>query len=251
MTSWVRLSICVAAACAAAPVAAQESTREAAYSALAELPNWAGWWGPDRMIGEELRSQPAPIKPGLVGAPNPADQQRGGCRPPTFIGSNGGRLEAVEFLFTPGRVTLTNEAGLVRRIYTDGRTAPADAEPTNTGISIGHWEGQTLVVETTHINPRLRYPLPGTRWPELGPNARVTERFVPKDANTLELEVVMDAPDILTEPDRRTRVYTRLAKTLPAEVTACVEFDRAIDRSSGEQRFDLTPPADLPPPPPR
>jgi hypothetical protein len=163
----------------------------------------------------------------------------------------GGRLEAVEFLFTPERVTLTNEAGLVRRIYTDGRAAPADAEPTNTGISIGRWEGQTLVVETTHINPRLRYPLPGPRWPPIGANARVTERIVLKDPNTLEFEVVTYAPDILTEPDRRTRLYTRLSKTLPTEVTYCTEYDRSIDPSSGQQRFDLTPPTDLPLPPPR
>jgi hypothetical protein len=148
-------------------------------------------------------------------------------------------------------VTLTNEAGLVRRIYTDGRTVPADADPTNTGISIGHWEGQTLVVETTHINPSLRYPLPGPRWPAIGANARVTERIVLNDPDTLEFEVVTYAPDILTEPDRRTRLYTRLQKTLPTEVTACTEFDRAVEPSSGQQRFDLTPPADLPPPPPR
>jgi hypothetical protein len=248
VTSLLRLPICVVAACAAAPVAGQAPTREAAYAALAELPDWTGWWGPDRMIGDELRSQPAPIKPGLVGPPG---ERPRGCRPDTFTGSMSGRLEAVEFLFTPGRVTLTNEGGLVRRIYTDGRTVPADADPTDTGISIGHWEGQTLVVETTHINPSLRYPLPGPRWPAIGANARVTERIVFKDANTLEFEVVTYAPDILTEPDRRTRLYTRLAKTLPTEVTACTEFDRAIEPSSGQQRFDLTPPADLPPPPPR
>ena len=250
MTTSHRLWICAVAACAAAPLAAQAPAREAPYAALAELPDWTGWWGPDRMIGDELRSQPAPIKPGLV-VPAAEPPPLRGCRPPTFTGSNGGRLEAVEFLFTPGRVTLTNEGGLVRRIYTDGRTAPADAEPTNTGISIGHWEGQALVVETTHINPRLRYPLPGPRWPALGANARVTERIVLKDPSTLEFEVVTYAPDILTEPDRRTRVYTRLPKTLPTEVTACTEFDRSIDPSSGEQRFELTPPADLPPPPPR
>jgi hypothetical protein len=249
VTSLQRFWISVVAACAAAPVAGQAPTREAAFASLAELPDWTGWWGPERMIGDELRSQPAPIKPGLVG-PSAAPPQRS-CRPDTFTGSMGGRLEAVEFLFTPGRVTLTNEAGLVRRIYTDDRTSPADAEPTNTGLSIGHWEGQALVVETTHINPSLRYPLPGPRWPAIGANARVTERIVLKDSSTLEFEVVTYAPDILTEPDRRTRLYTRLPKTLPTEVTFCTEFDRSIDPSSGQQRFDLTLPADLPPPPPR
>jgi hypothetical protein len=35
------------------------------------------------------------------------------------------------------------------------------------------------------------------------------------------------------------------------EITWCTEYDRSIEPGSGKQRFDLTPPADLPPPPPR
>lgn len=159
-------------------------------------------------------------------------------------------MAAVEFLFTPGRVTVTTEEGLVRRIYTDGRTVPADADPTNTGISIGRWEGQTLTVETTHIDPRARYPLPpNPSAPAIGENARITERITRKDENTLEIEVVTVAPDALTEVDRRTRIYKRLPKTMPTEMTTCTEYDRSIDPTSGEERFDLTPPPDLPPPP--
>ena len=161
-------------------------------------------------------------------------------------------MAAVEFLFTPGRVTVTTEGGLVRRIYTDGRTVPADAIPTNTGISIGRWENQTLIVETTHIDPRIRIPLPpNPRAPAIGENAHITERITLKDENTLEIEVVTVAPDALTEADRRTRIYKRLPKTMPAEATTCTEYDRSIDPASGEERFDLTPPSDLPPPPPR
>lgn len=252
MTSVRCLWMCVVAAFAAGPLAAQAPTREAAYEALAQLPDWTGWWGLERALADELRSQPAPFKPGLVGAPRaPAAAAQRYCQPETFMGYSGGTLEALEFLFTPGRVTLTNERGLVRRIYTDGRTVPADAEPTNTGISIGRWEGQTLVVETTHLNPRMRYPLPGPRWPPIGANARVMERIVLRDRDTLEFEVATFAPDILTEPDRRTRAYTRVPKTLPIESKACTEDDRSIDPVSGEERFDLTPPANLPPPPPR
>jgi hypothetical protein len=250
VTNLARVWVCVVAVCAAAPGAAQAPTREAAYAALAQLPDWSGWWGLNRPLPDELRAQPAPIKAELVPRVPVADPQRY-CRPQTFTGSSGGFVEAVELLFTPGRVTLTNEQGLVRRIYTDGRVAPPDAEPTNTGISIGRWEGETLFVETTHINPRARYPGPQPRAVPIGANARVTERIFLKDANTLQLEVVTDAPDVLTEPDRRTRVYTRLPKTMPTEITFCAEHDRSIEPSSGEERFDLTPPSDLPPPPAR
>jgi hypothetical protein len=247
-----RVLVCVAAALVATRAVAQAPAREAAYAALAQLPDWSGWWRFDTPPTEEFRLQPPPIKPGSSDAQGPVGRLRGGCRPLTFTGITGSFQAAVEFLFTPGRVTVTTEGGLVRRIYTDGRTVPADADPTNTGISIGRWEGQTLVVETSLIDPHARYPLPpNPRAPAIGENARITERIALKDEHTLEIEVVAVAPDALTEPDRRTRIYKRLPKTMPAEFTTCTEYDRSIDPVSGEQRFDLTPPRDLPPPPPR
>jgi hypothetical protein len=55
----------------------------------------------------------------------------------------------LEFLFTPGRVTIIQEAYMqVRRVFTDGRPLPDDPDPTYNGSSIGHWEGDTLVVTT-------------------------------------------------------------------------------------------------------
>ena len=59
-----------------------------------------------------------------------------------------------EFIVTPDETWWINEQqSETRRIYTDGRTMPADLDPTNTGTSIGRWEGETLVVETRGINP--------------------------------------------------------------------------------------------------
>jgi hypothetical protein len=50
-----------------------------------------------------------------------------------------------------------------RYIYTDGRTRPAkeDYEPTTNGYSIGHWEGDTLVVDTVGFNDRGATGIPG------------------------------------------------------------------------------------------
>jgi hypothetical protein len=121
---------------------------------------------------------------------------------------------------------------------------PASFDPTNTGISIGHWEGQALVVETRGINPLASYG-----GAPIGKNVRITERIVLKDPGMLQIDVVTDAPDVLTQPDRRTRLYTRVAKTMANEITWCTEYDRSIEPGTGKQRFDLTPPADLPPPP--
>jgi len=219
----------------------------ATYASLAELPDWSGWWGFGRAAPDELRTQPLPLKPAVLAAARAAGPDADPlryCRPWQFTGSNGGFTEAVEFLFTPGRVTVTNERGLVRRIYTDGRAMPAAIDPTNTGVSIGRWEGQTLVVETQGINP-----LALIGGAPLGKNVRITERIFLKDPSTLQIDVVTDAPDAFTQPDRRTRLYARVAKMMSSDITFCTEYDRSIEPGSGKQRFDLTPPADLPPPP--
>jgi hypothetical protein len=172
------------------------------------------------------------------------------CRPVQFVGFSGGFAEAVEFLFTPGRVTLTNEMGLIRRIYTDGTPLPKVASATNTGFSVGHWEGQTLVVETVGINPEARYPLPTQGARPIGKNAKIRERITLQDRNTLRFEVVTVAPELFTAPDARVRIYTRVPnKKTAEEITFCSERDRSIDPTTGKQRFDMTPPPDLPPPP--
>ena len=221
------------------------------------LPDWSGWWGHGVPLPEELQRNPPPLKPeiraGMLAAQggNSALDPVLYCRPPQFTGSTGGFTEAVEFLFTPGRVTITNEMGLIRRIYTDGRPLPADPDLTNTGFSVGRWEGPTLVVDTVGINPRARYPgsVPGA--PAIGTNVHITERIFLKEPATLQFDIVTEAPDVLTQPDRRTRLYTRVPKSAANEITFCSDDDRSIDPASGRQRFDMTPPADLPPPPAR
>jgi hypothetical protein len=226
----------------------------------ATLPDWSGWWGHGVPMPDELRRNPPPFRPEIraamqasalgAGSDTDPDPLRW-CRPLEFTGSSGGFTEAVEFLFTPGRVTLTNEMGLLRRIYTDGRPLPANPDFTNTGFSVGRWEGQTLVVETVGINPHARYPGRGPGAPGIGTNVRITERIFLKDPGTLQFDIVVEAPDVLTQPDRRTRLYTRVPKTAANEITFCSDDDRSVDPETGKQRFDMTPPPDLPPPPRR
>jgi hypothetical protein len=245
---WRVRVVLVCAALAAAPLAAQSAS---------SLPDWSGLWGHGTPLADELRLNPPPLKPELLRARETARVDDSDpvlaryCRPLQFTGSSGGFTEAVEFLFTPGRVTITNEMGLVRRIYTDGRVMPPHPAPTNTGVSVGRWEGETLVVETTGINPAAMYPTQQQGAVPIGENVRITERIYLTSPSTLQFDVTTVAPDVLTQPDRRTRVYSRLAKATPTEITFCTDYDRSIDPTSGKQRFDMTPPPDLPPPPPR
>ncbi|MEP7243805.1 MAG: hypothetical protein ABI885_08970 [Gammaproteobacteria bacterium] len=227
------------------------------YFSLQSLPDWSGWWSLPTPQTQEFRNAPPPMKPEDLARMRTAFVQDTDpdpiryCRPKQFVGHSGGFVDNVEFLFTPGRVTLTNESGLLRRIYTDGRAHPADLEPSNSGHSVGHWEGQTLVVDTVGINPAAKFPAPQLDAVPIGENVRIEERISLKSANTLEIEVVTIAPGIFTAPDKRKRLYTRVPNHAAREITFCVEFDRSIDPDTGKQRFDMTPPADLAPPPPR
>lgn len=246
--SGTRLALgALAALCACAANAQSSELPGSTYASLAKLPDWSGWWGHSTVPSVALRAAPPPFKPEVaaqVRAANPDADPFRYCRPPVFTGSSGGFTEAVELLFTPGRVTLTTERGMIRRIYTGGQAIPADLDPTNTGLSIGRWEGDTLVVETTLINPSAL--LAGA---PIGAGARITERISLVNPATLAFEVEVVAPEVLTAPYRRTQNYERLPKTVASEITFCTEYDRSIDPTSGAQRFDMTPPAGLAPPP--
>jgi len=56
--------------------------------------------------------------------------------------------DPMEIIETPGQITMIEETGPeIRRIYTDGRKQPADPDPWFDGHNVGHWEGNTLVVD--------------------------------------------------------------------------------------------------------
>jgi hypothetical protein len=215
-----------------------------------ELPDWSGWWGqgdaPSRSfisnpppLRKERRSQMARRQPGQIG---PGLY----CGPATFTGFNGSFVVNFEFLFTPGRVTITNEGGMIRRIYTDGRPEPTNPEPSSTGTSVGHWEGQTLVIETIGISPNAQLG----RFGAIGKNARIVEHIRLKQKDILESEVETSAPEVFTATDRRSYLSGRVpGKQSPLEANFCSERDRSYDAKSGKERFDTTPPPNLPPPP--
>ena len=117
----------------------QSALPGATYDSIKSLPDWSGWWGLEGPVSAEIQRIPLPLKPQLAAAMNQGTTSDTGgfrdlyCRPSEFTGYSGGFTESVEFLFTPGRVTLTSESGLVRRIYTDGLALPKETDPTSTG----------------------------------------------------------------------------------------------------------------------
>jgi hypothetical protein len=84
-----------------------------------------------------------------------------------------------------------------RPIYMDGRSHPKDLDPSYYGHSVGHWEGDTLVIDTVGINERGWIDargLPTTT------QVHLTERITRMDYDTLRYEITIDDPGAYTAP---------------------------------------------------
>jgi len=84
-----------------------------------------------------------------------------------------------------------------RTIFTDGRKLPPDPNPTWMGYSVGHWEGDTMVVDTAGFNDRGWLDIEGHPHTEA---LRITERFRRRDFGHMDLEMTIDDPKTFTRP---------------------------------------------------
>jgi len=260
-------SLAIAAIAAMLTAASSAAAQSAAtYASLKDLPDFAGAWTP---LGPPFVLPPPRPGAAPVAAPSPCelppaykpevaarcrdalDPRTGAapreyCERQYFVGrppQRGGG--AFEILYTPGRVTMAVESGLVRRIYLSDEPPAGALDVSRGGTSIGKWEGKTLVVETSGLDPNAPF-VPGSG---LGRDAHVTERIALVDNDTLAIEATLTAPAVLTAPLTSRMQYRRAPDRVFTDFDTCVETDRSLDRTTGLDRFDKTPPADLPPPP--
>ena len=84
-----------------------------------------------------------------------------------------------------------------RQIFLDGRSHPADPNPSWTGHSIGHWEGDVLVVDTVGFNDLSWLDPQGHPHTE---KMRITERYRRPDLGHLEIEFTIDDPGAYANP---------------------------------------------------
>ena len=87
--------------------------------------------------------------------------------------------------------------GRYRQVYLDGRNLPQDPNPTWLGYSVGHWEVDTLVVESSGFV--------GTNWLDNNghpgtESLRLTERFHRTDFGHIDLAVTVDDPKAYEKP---------------------------------------------------
>ena len=102
-----------------------------------------------------------------------------------------------KILQTPGVIAFLSEDGQFRQILTDGRELPKDPNPTWQGYSVGHWDGDTLVVESAGFNDKTWLDFGGHPHTE---KLRVTERFYRKDFGHMDLGITFDDPKAYTRP---------------------------------------------------
>ena len=113
----------------------------------------------------------------------------------------------IQFLITPEEVLIINAYNETRHIYTDGRGHPPadDLWPTVSGNSIGHWEGDTLVIDTIMVTNPNEFFQGG---PPLSEEAHYSERIW-LDGDTLRAEMTIEDPATLSAPWKATELGPR------------------------------------------
>jgi hypothetical protein len=118
---------------------------------------------------------------------------------------------AMEVLVTPGRITMLGEGdgNRMRRIYTDGRQHPDDPDLTMHGHSIGHWEGDTLVVDTVAIMPQAFVAISEAAGIPNNGDMHIVERLHLAGTNVLHDDMEITAPKVLAATWKTTRIFRR------------------------------------------
>jgi hypothetical protein len=142
----------------------------------------------------------------------------------------------MEVLQTPKIIALTSEwQAASRRIWMDLKEHPPaeELEDTYTGHSIGHWEGDTLVVDTVGIRTDVPYfsqvPL------DHGPHARITERLHQTAPDVLVDDLTVVDPDVFTKPWVTSYTY-HYRPDLRLQEYVCLDNNRNVD-DQGRAKF--------------
>jgi hypothetical protein len=215
----MRLTACGLRSLATAAMAALSLGSAAAGAG--ERPDFTGVWGVYREPGQQgfgfrRGAVDLPLKPEARAKVDayraliePSGDTPGGwClgtgMPGSMLGSGGYPMEIVQH---DNLLVVVYEAHTeVRHIYLADQAAERDLFPDRNGYSFGHWEGDHLVVETTH----LKEAVDQSRYPHSA-NARVVEDYhlVVNDdgSKVLVAEMTMTDPDFYSEPVKTTKKW--------------------------------------------
>lgn len=158
-----------------------------------------------------------------AGRPTSNNNQR--CLPPGLIRQYKGNFPFM-IVQTEDQLTfLFEENTRVSIVHLNSKAAPANQRPTWYGYSVGHWEGDTLVIETTGTNGRS--PLPGGI--VMTDAARYTHRFrLIDDGKNLEDRVTIDDPKAYTRPWEILTVFERHPPEFRLREYVCAENNQDL-----------------------
>ncbi len=237
------------------PAGGQTSSKER-IKAFAKLPDWTGIWELDAFVGQadgqqfsaegqrKLKEYAAAGRPSFtpeyqakydeirkkVQAAVAADPDHPPvtheplCAPPPFPATASPGM--YQWRVTPEETTFISTVGAVRHIYTDGRSHPPKDElwPTLMGDSIGHWEGDTLVVETISTRKRLYTGELSGFFVPMSDQLHFTERIRMVNHDQMQIDYTVEDPVALTKPIHTTITHTRVT-----------DFSRMVEETDCEQ----------------
>jgi hypothetical protein len=148
-------------------------------------------------------------------------------------GPNGGHNQIVQ---SPGYVTILHEE------YRDRRIIPVDGRPHGTirqwfGDSVGHWEGDTLVVDTTNFVDKTNYEW-ASIWTRPSETLHLVERFKRADADTLEYTITVEDPQTFVKPWTAVIPISKIPDGTLIYEYACHEGNYAIPNLLSGARAD-------------
>src|SRR5262245_13517142 len=148
-------------------------------------------------------------------------------------GPNGGHNQIVQ---SPGYVTILHEE------YRDRRIIPVDARPHGKirqwfGDSVGRWEGNTLVVDTTNFVDKTNYEW-ASIWTRPSETLHLVERFKRSDANTLEYTITVEDPHTFVGPWTAVIPISRIPDGALIYEYACHEGNYAVPNLLSGGRAD-------------
>jgi hypothetical protein len=176
-------------------------------------------------IGRSLPDKTLPYQPWARQAvlqhmiANAKDDPHSRCAPPSYPRAFS-LPQHWKIVQTPRLMVLLHEFNAsYRQIFLDGRPLPVDPQPAWNGYSTGHWERDTLVVETAGFRDGIWLDLVGSPLTEA---AHVTERFRRVNFGLLEIQVTVNDPKAYTKPWKVT-LHGRLEPDTELLDDICVE----------------------------
>jgi hypothetical protein len=289
MTKWTLVTLAVLVAGCFSLAHAQKSSKQR-IKAFAKLPDWSGLWEFDVYVGESVgqslspeglrkaKTYTAAVHPEFTAAWQPkidAEKKKMEAaiaadpnHPPAFGG--GSTCNQVppfpatmlpglyEWRVTPEETTLISDLGSVRHIYTDGRQHPPKDElwPTTQGNSVGHWEGDTLVVDTVAMKIPIIYLAAeqGFFIQPLSSELHTIERIRMVNHNEMQIHLTAEDPIALAKPIEMTITWERVRDYDRMDDDNADECDPGTDRNpvvNGRFTTLVTPPRPMPAEPPK